>query len=1294
MMCPRPLWLLRSLPAFILLLAWLGADAGGAAAQDRPAVRIENRGADEAEFGRVFEALDPSRIPTGLLVDQVAALVDPTRYDGTPQAPPAALDDWRQLYHQLSRSGTGRTAAPHPRGGRAVAGLPSIEQVNRVAARYLDQGLIPLAVMSIPFAKIAPEALDAGLLVLEGGRLREGTPGRASPYSAHRVFAAAAFEARGTQRSVRFVIPPDLYFSRGGTRSGRFSVDFGDGRGTRTVRVGEVVPVTYDGDGDRRITITAQTGGQTYTATTTLAVSATAVPAPDLVWSDQTALRPYAGGVAGYDAYFFYGAGNTAPTRPVVFVEGFDPNYSDPARRRTWEDMYEILLEQDFVTRLRALGYDAVIMKLDNAADFVQRNAFALEHLLRRLAAVTPPGEQAVVVGPSMGGLIGRYALAYMEHHGLSHNVRLFASLDAPQQAANLPLGIQYFLEFNDGDSELAAQGKAAVNSVAARQMLAYQYRAFPNVDPLRTTLVRELTTYGYPSTRNIAIANGSGAGQSQRGNERVNYREMVPGDKIVEYRYRSWYVDLDGDVWALPDRTPETLIFEGLKDVIGPQYRAQNVYVSDTQPYDNTPGGSRNTQQDIADSEAPYGDILTAFPDHSFTPTVSALDLDTPDLAYDVAADPAGLTAAPAAGKRSSAHFDALFFPQNNEPHVFATAENAGFLLGEIDTYILQSRTIAGGRTFNSGQHVVVADGVRLTFDGDVSIAPGVRFSLGRDALLFFRGRVTARGTAGAPVTFVRSGGAAWGHLDLAAGGNLFEHVVFDGGTKTVEVRSRGNTFRRCTFRNGWRGISTHYAAAGGRSSFTLEHSTVAANRSVGVVAYHTEPRFLNVTIRDNAQPGLWAYDAAVRVFYRSVVTNNARTQTSRSGIEVLGGSYVGFVGPDQRRGYTRVVGNTAHEVYVSSSASGVLLGYYGYGGYNAVFDTAEGAAAATELLLRSTHPEITYADEVYWGGVYPDGDDVSGPVYLGTVLYTDPTGGTPALALAAPLHAQATTTTGAPGDLRQRMAEIRRTLQQEPHGTASAALLRELFMLQRLDPDDGLGERGANRAVIAAWRAKLAGADAGLRQAGETAALLEIRDALFEERYSDAASLLDAAAPHVRHPEHRRTLLMEQVSLLEHEGRFADALAVLDEVTASAAGDEPPALYAIVREMLEERLAAHGGALAVASSPPTTGTTAAPLAAAPTNGFALGAGRPNPFNPVTTVPFTLESPAHVRIAAYDVLGRRVAVLADDRYEAGIHDARFDAGHLPSGLYLVRAQVQPVDGRPLVLTQTVTLLK
>ena len=67
------------------------------------------------------------------------------------------------------------------------------------------------------------------------------------------------------------------------------------------------------------------------------------------------------------------------------------------------------------------------------------------------------------------------------------------------------------------------------------------------------------------------------------------------------------------------------------------------------------------------------------------------------------------------------------------------------------------------------------------------------------------------------------------------------------------------------------------------------------------------------------------------------------------------------------------------------------------------------------------------------------------------------------------------------------------------------------------------------------------------------------------------------------------------------------------------------------------------------------------------------LGDAYPNPFNPVTTIPFTLPQPGHFTLQAYNLRGQLVQTLADTDFPAGEHIARFDASHLASGLYIVR---------------------
>ncbi len=79
-------------------------------------------------------------------------------------------------------------------------------------------------------------------------------------------------------------------------------------------------------------------------------------------------------------------------------------------------------------------------------------------------------------------------------------------------------------------------------------------------------------------------------------------------------------------------------------------------------------------------------------------------------------------------------------------------------------------------------------------------------------------------------------------------------------------------------------------------------------------------------------------------------------------------------------------------------------------------------------------------------------------------------------------------------------------------------------------------------------------------------------------------------------------------------------------------------------------------------------------PEAAAPQADEPLAlSNSPNPFNPTTTVSFTLPQNGQVRLAVYDLLGREAAVLADAPYQAGAHSLTFNASALPSGVYFAR---------------------
>ena len=74
-----------------------------------------------------------------------------------------------------------------------------------------------------------------------------------------------------------------------------------------------------------------------------------------------------------------------------------------------------------------------------------------------------------------------------------------------------------------------------------------------------------------------------------------------------------------------------------------------------------------------------------------------------------------------------------------------------------------------------------------------------------------------------------------------------------------------------------------------------------------------------------------------------------------------------------------------------------------------------------------------------------------------------------------------------------------------------------------------------------------------------------------------------------------------------------------------------------------------------------------------APEAQLALGLPRPNPASGAVTVPYRVDARGEATVEVFDVLGRRVAVLASGAHTPGTHVARLDTRGLAAGAYAVR---------------------
>jgi hypothetical protein len=95
-----------------------------------------------------------------------------------------------------------------------------------------------------------------------------------------------------------------------------------------------------------------------------------------------------------------------------------------------------------------------------------------------------------------------------------------------------------------------------------------------------------------------------------------------------------------------------------------------------------------------------------------------------------------------------------------------------------------------------------------------------------------------------------------------------------------------------------------------------------------------------------------------------------------------------------------------------------------------------------------------------------------------------------------------------------------------------------------------------------------------------------------------------------------------------------------------------------------------------------------AIPVSAAP-EAFALEGNYPNPFNPTTTIRYSLPTASLVSLVVYNALGQEVAQLVNGDMEAGSHSVQFNAAGLSSGVYFCRMQAGSLtDTKRLILAK------
>ncbi len=519
-------------------------------------------------------------------------------------------------------------------------------------------------------------------------------------------------------------------------------------------------------------------------------------------------------------AYFYFSGDGTVCNpaqlkRPILFIDGFDPDNS-----RTVQKIYEDyintgIIRSGYVNPLFGdymlnEGYDFVILDFKHGNDLLERNAMTLVSLIERLNQQygSTMLQGITLIGPSMGSLIAQYALAYMEKNNIPHNVKTYISFDGCHQGANVPIGLQNYVEYFTKRGIFKKNKsirEGLYNGLGAKQMLAHHVSAnsqSPVPDALRTTFLQNLAAVNeYPQLcRKVALLNGTNTGQINSfhpnpsetllriSTQRKGWKSLwgLCSDKICMKLDWSCYTTPNSGTAKVMDNWTVAPLFNLLFWVpLGKTNSYANAAWGNS-AQDNAPGGTfgtlfGNAPGNINESnfgfllkEAMYlltGSKRTSFSQNlnQFTmmPSYSAADLRFPNKNLYMKWDDQYLC-----GKTP---FDYVYAPPTNEEHVLVSANGAQYFENEVRCNITSLPTYINP--------VMVGNSVLCT-TGDYSIVtckPGINVVWTATPL----GLVNIAGT-GSAVTLNKAGN---GTVTLTATISNCNNTYIQTVSKTIQV-------------------------------------------------------------------------------------------------------------------------------------------------------------------------------------------------------------------------------------------------------------------------------------------------------------------------------------------------------------------------------------------------------------------------------------------------------------------------------------------------------------------------
>ncbi len=600
-----------------------------------------------AQLNALLAERSATTIPSGFF----AWWGDTSFPDGTAAVPTLTQQDWLRYYSRLQQSALSPELL-----------TPGAALVAQTADCRPD-GPIPIAIAAFQLSAIQPAFQQRVVDAAQRGVALDPPPGPlASVIQPANVFMVAGLmhdqwgqtTPRFRSRVVTYVLDERFYCTNpGAPLPDKIEIDLNDGRGFRAVAFGSRVTAICP-SGDATAIVRCTFGATVLEGRLSIPIlEQDAAPLPDDSWSI-TGLPSLNTGTA----YVYRAPGHAKAVNPLIVAEGFPGGYP-------YDYLYDLVNQQGTLEKLRAAGYDVILLSFTNGLDAIQNNAQVAIACIRQ--AMKHAKSPLVVGGVSMGGLITRFALAELETHGFPHDTRLFFTIDTPHGGAYTNLADQWLAHYLAPATGEGADVAALLDSTSNQQfMMTWVNAGTAAESPLRTELMREFDGIGgYPQLpERIAVSCGRGDG----------VRSIAPNTPLLTWAGGPFAAL---QLLTLPEGGAQSVVAHGYSFLSDPS-TPQVLSVASQFSWEGAPGGQNvynALAQDIVESIG-FGPITDPVPLTTSVPTVSALDIDPTKYSPFESVPPPSAGASP---------FSDYICSATNTPHLTITPQVSDWLVAKI---------------------------------------------------------------------------------------------------------------------------------------------------------------------------------------------------------------------------------------------------------------------------------------------------------------------------------------------------------------------------------------------------------------------------------------------------------------------------------------------------------------------------------------------------------------------------------------------------------------------------------